>query len=255
MLVNRNGHRRDGAITFEEKGHVYTVIDSQGNKINPMSTTTLIHSLFPHFNAKAIIEKMFRSGSAQKNYPGMTGEEIEVAWKKNGEESSSLGTRMHNDIECFINGEEVSNDTIEYSYFQRFWRDLTERYPDLTPYRTEWMIYDEVAKVSGSIDFVLSTKQGDLVLVDWKRSKEIKTANRYEHGYGPLDQLDNCNYNHYLLQLNVYRHMLETSYDKRVIFMMLVVIHPNAEGYECIVIPRREDLISKLWSHRLSTLK
>lgn len=254
MLAKVNAHPRDTAITFQEEGHIYTLTDVNGNKVNPISTTTLIHSLFPHFDADVVIDRMFKSGTAQQRYPGMTKEEIKVKWKKNGEEASSLGTTMHNDIEDFLNGKNVVNDTVEYGYFQRFWQQFTTKYPTFRPYRTEWLIYDEFAKVSGSIDFTVATNSGDLVLIDWKRSKEIKMKNRYEKGRGIFCSLDHCNYNHYMLQLNVYRHILETRYGQRVIFMMLVVMHPNQDSYECIIVPRQEGLINELWRHRHSNI-
>ena len=38
---------------------------------------------------------------------------------------------------------------------------------------------------------------------------------------------------HYCLQLNFYRHILMTKYNKKVVGMMLVILHPNQETYLC----------------------
>ena len=43
--------------------------------------------------------------------------------------------------------------------------------------------------------------------------------------YTPFENLDDCNYNH----LNFHRHILETLYGKKVVGIMLVVLHPNGE--------------------------
>ena len=36
---------------------------------------------------------------------------------------------------------------------------------------------------------------------------------------------------HYSIQLNCYRHILETHYDKTIIGMYLLIMHPNNETY------------------------
>ena len=50
----------------------------------------------------------------------MTPQQIKDAWKQNGYKAARAGTLMHNDIECYYNNVDVSNDSIEYKYFQDF---------------------------------------------------------------------------------------------------------------------------------------
>jgi hypothetical protein len=72
---------------------------------------------------------------------------------------------------------------------------------------------------------------GKYVIYDWKRSKEIKTENRFESGYGPVSHLPHCNYWHYTLQLNVYKWFLETYYGLEVADLYLVILHPDNGNY------------------------
>ena len=68
-LQKKNGHPRDAHITFEEEGHAYTIDGST----DFTSVTTWIHSLFPHFDADKIIEKMMASPKwPNSKYFGMT---------------------------------------------------------------------------------------------------------------------------------------------------------------------------------------
>jgi len=60
-------------------------------------------------------------------------------------------------------------DTIEYKYFLNFIKDHSH----LTPYRSEWMIYDEHRKIAGSIDMVFMNEDNTLSIYDWKRCKSI----------------------------------------------------------------------------------
>jgi ATP-dependent exoDNAse (exonuclease V) beta subunit len=141
---------------------------------------------------------------------------------------------MHADIEYFLNNEPPRNpDSLEFNYFLSFWNDFKLKYPTFYPYRTEWLVYDEEQEIAGSIDCVLSDNEGRIMILDWKRSKKIDKTNNFEKGFAPFQDMDNCNYCHYSLQLNFYRHVLETKYNKNVIFMMLVILHPNQKTYVC----------------------
>ena len=72
---------------------------------------------------------------------------------------------------------------------------------------------------------------GTLVLVDWKRSKGL--AGKYHSPYGVmnggLNHLPDAQGVHYRLQLNLYRHMLETLYGYRVSRMLVVCCHPELQ--------------------------
>ena len=243
MLSLANRHERDSNITFEEEGHLYTLFSNT----HPTSVTSFIHHYFPQFNADAVIDKMMASKNWSKSkYFGMSKSEISNKWKNDGTTSSSLGTLMHADIERYLNQEQPLNSSnLEFQYFIKFWTDFCQKYPSFRPYRTEWVIYDEDISCAGSIDCVLADNNNNLIILDWKRSKEIKMQNRSEHGFEPFENYDNCNYSHYSLQLNFYRHMLMSKYHYNVVYMMLVVLHPQNETYQCYPVPYIE--LGQIW--------
>jgi hypothetical protein len=244
-LAEINAHHRDAKITFEEEGHKYTV---EGMNKSPTSVTTLIHNNFPVFNADLVITGMMNSSKwKDSKYYGKTREQIKEEWEASGKEASSLGTLMHADIENFFNKEKVLNPgSVEFSYFKLFWDEFQRNHPGFYPYRTEWLVYDEDHGIAGSIDCVLTNASGQLIILDWKRSKEIKMSNRFEKAYGPFCHLDNCNYWQYSLQLNIYRHILETKYNKEILEMHIVVLHPNNEKH--LLFPISKYDIASIWS-------
>lgn len=246
-LSEKNVHPRDKRISFQEEGHIYTI---EGLDEHPISVTTLIHKYFPEFEADKVIDKMMRSAKwAHSKYYGMTKEEIKKKWEDEKNTAAELGTKMHKAIEEYINGQlKETPQTKEFEYFLRFWEDLKALNPDLKPYRTEWLVYDERKKVAGSIDLVLINSKEELIIVDWKRSKEIKTNNPYQSGLYMFSHLDDCNYVHYSIQLNIYRHLLETNYDKKVIGMCLLIFHPNNERYNLYYVNRMQKEIDDLWN-------
>lgn len=250
MLSKVNSHPRDDKITFVEKEHEYFI---QGITDKITSVTTLIHKYFPEFNNDLVINKMMNGKNwKQSPYYGKTPEEIKAQWDENKNIASSMGNKMHKSIEDFINNDITQDEQtleeikVEKGYFHNFWNDFQLKYPHLKPYRTEWMVYDEDIKLAGSIDCVLTDPVGNLVLLDWKRSKKINMNNRFEKGFPPFAEFDNCNYSHYSLQLNFYRHILETKYKRNIIFMMLVIFHPNQSNYKCI--PVNHIPLTDIWS-------
>lgn len=254
LLKDVNKHLRDDRIKFEESTHTYT-IDGQNDYI---SATTLIHSYFPHFNADLVIEKMKNSKNwnADNKYYNMTNDEIKNQWSITGKEASRQGTLMHLNIENYYNGLEFTNgfkDTHEYKLFKEYLKDHEE----YKAYRTEWTIFTTKYKVAGSVDMLyIDPKDSEkLIIADWKRSKEIKFSNKWESGNKPLEHLDNCNFIHYSLQLNLYRMIIEKYYDKKISEMFLVILHPNLQKYQKIIIPKMSKEISDILKNRLLAFK
>ena len=106
-LATKNSHPRDNHISFDEGPHIYT-IDGESDF---MSVTTWNHSQFPHFDADKVIDKMMKSKKwPQNKYFGMTKEQIKLLWSENGKKSSTQGTLMHYQIECFYNDMDVEVD-------------------------------------------------------------------------------------------------------------------------------------------------
>ena len=246
MLSQLHAHSRDSFIIFKEEGHEYTLI---GIDTKPTSVTTLIHKYFTKFDNDRVITKMMASTKwKDSKYFGMTSEQIKQQWKDKSNEAAEAGTFMHKSIENYLNNIVVVNDTVEYQMFLHFWANVQQYYLNWEIYRTEWLIYDNSGKVSGSIDCVLRNKIDPkyIMILDWKRSKEIKVSNHFDKGTGPFANLDDCNFVHYSLQLNIYRHILETCYDKKVTYMMLIVMHPDNKDYQCVSIERMA--IDTIWS-------
>ena len=149
-LAKKNAHERDLRIQFEEASHVYTV---DGDRTF-MSVTTWNHHHFPKFDADKIIRQIISSPKHKTDpaykYYMMTAEQIKLMWDTNRDTASSSGTNMHYDIECYYNQIPVSNDSVEYKYFQNF---VAEN-PQLNAYRTEWTVFHEELKIAGSVDMV-----------------------------------------------------------------------------------------------------
>ena len=187
-------------------------------------------------------------------YYQLSREQIKGMWDEKRDKASLAGTLMHYDIECYYNKMDLNNDSIEYKYFLNFIND----YPNLNPYRTEWMIWDKELKLAGSIDMVYLNDDDTLSIYDWKRCKEIVRNKRFEE-YSItecISHIPNTNFWHYSLQLNVYKYIIEKNYGKKIKELCLVCLHPNNKNksYIKIDVPILEIEINDLMSLRLNHL-
>jgi hypothetical protein len=245
-LANKNRHPRDAHISFKEENHEYTVLGEKGYT----SVTTFVHKHFSHFDNETIINNILSSKRITTDpsykYYGMSKEQILADWETNRNSAAEAGTKLHYDIESYFNLDPQLNESIEYEYFKDFVKD----FPELIPYRTEWTVFYEEYRISGSIDMVFENSDGTIQIYDWKRTKGLE----YE-AFGNKCAITPCishfpdtNFWHYSIQLNMYKRILETKYDKKVTGLYLVCLHPlnSPKTYERVEVPFLDNDISQL---------
>jgi ATP-dependent exoDNAse (exonuclease V) beta subunit len=101
------------------------------------------------------------------------------------------------------------------------------------------MVWQKDIRIAGSIDMVFENEDGTLLIYDWKRCKEILKTTAFNKFAKTecISHLPDTNYWHYCLQLNVYKYILETNYNKRVSGLFLVCLHPNNKNQSYLRIP------------------
>ncbi len=275
VLSSRNLHPRDKNVQFFEEGHKYIILTEPDIKYT--SVTTWNHSHFPKFEADIIIDNMMKSKGWKEGhkYWGLTPEQIKAQWNTNKDAVAGAGTDLHYEIECFNNDKRFQFDytnkelyeiyisdnknnhestAIEWQYFINFVRDN----PHLKPFRTEWTVYHEDVKISGSIDMIYENPDGTLSIYDWKRAKLITRINNFNRFALPAQicHLPDSNFWHYALQLNTYKAILEQKYGKIIKDLFLVRLHPDAEekNYELIKLPDLSTEIKDLFDERKKQL-
>lgn len=251
----KNAHPRDKDVRFVESTHTYYV---KGSSKGIVSTSGFVHAFFPHFDPDTALKAMRKSAKWATNpLNTKTDQEIKAIWSESGKDASGKGTAMHLAIEQHLNGAtdrippEVMK-TPEWKYYMNFYKDI--KY-SLEPYRTEWEVWDEEHKLTGSIDMIFKRKDGDFAIYDWKRSKEIKMENKWDNGLGPMSHLPNTNYWHYTLQLNVYRWFLQKHYGLKVTELAIVIFHPNNTNYQIFNLNILDDEIQDMLEARKLSIK
>jgi hypothetical protein len=287
-LARQNPHPRDQHIHFDEGPHKYTIqgVPNITPETDFTSVTTWVHQHFEHFDAKKVIQGMMRNTKkwndpvANAKYYGKTAEEIEQMWSMAGQDAAAKGTEMHYNIECFYNTPPTTaaetttatatTTTPEMQQFMNFHRDSCDT---LKPYRTEWTVFHEEARIAGSIDMVFETVVGEaeppseirrggaeppaLVIYDWKRCRDITKTNAGNKfaTHPAIEHLPDTNYWHYALQLNIYKYILETKYDKKISDLCLIVLHPESQNYKKVKLPDLQNEVRELFEERIKKFK
>lgn len=255
VLKYKNPHARDARIAFDPIPHKYTIDGNTDPALAFTSVTTWNHAHFEQFDADAIITKMMaaKSWATNQKYRGQTREQIKAGWDMNRDQAAEAGTAMHAEIEMFYNygaldagaaaaaaldAPYTMPDTPELRYFSNFNRTFGKT---LRPYRTEWTVFHEEARLSGSIDMVFENLDprtgeptGTLSIYDWKRCKEIVRSSAFNKwAITPgIEHVPDTNYWHYCLQLNVYKYILQEKYGKTVTELYLVCMHPDNANHD-----------------------
>jgi len=201
-------------LRFTPQDHKYTSIKKEDEQ-DWISVTSFIGNFKQPFEADKIAEKS--SKNRKSKWYGMTPEEIKEAWKAEANRATTLGTWYHNCREADICGLETMErhghtipvfkpmeiEGIKYSPEQKLKDGV---YP-------EHMVYLRSAGLCGQSDLV-EVVDGYVHITDYKTNKEIKTEG-FTNWEGittkmmaPVSHLDDCNLNHYTLQLSLYMYII-----------------------------------------------
>jgi ATP-dependent exoDNAse (exonuclease V) beta subunit len=203
------------AIIFKEDGHSYESIEE--DNIQWLSVTSLVSKFKPKFDKEGQAKKSAKNKNSK--WYGMTVEQIIEAWDNETNRAINLGNFYHNQRESDMldfktierNGTEipiikplVNNDGIKLAPEQKLSDGL---YP-------EHLVYLKSVGICGQAD-VVEIVDGFININDYKTNKEIKEKG-YTNWEGitskmfkPVNHLDDCNLNHYSLQLSIYAYIIK----------------------------------------------
>lgn len=200
------------AIQFTAHDHKYTSIDSEN--IDWLSVTSFVKLFKEPFDQQAIAERS--SKSRKSKWYGMKPEDILKAWNNETVRAVSLGSWYHDQRESeVIMCDNITRSGIALPIIRPLEQDGVKLAPDqnLTDgIYPEHMMYLKSAALCGQADRV-EVIQGVIDLYDYKTNKEIKKESSVWKGiskkmFGPCSHLDDCNFNHYALQLSTYMYIM-----------------------------------------------
>ena len=203
------------SIVFQASDHSYKSINDS-DKINWVSVTTLVSHFKKPFDAKAVAAKVTKS--KRSKWFGIDPIAIEAIWNAESDRAMTLGTFYHNQREsdiCALASMEREGLVVPIfppSGESNGIRVAPLQKLDIGVY-PEHMVYLKSAGICGQSDFV-EVINNKVNIIDYKTNKEIKKES-YKNWEGvseklsfPLSHLDDCNFNHYALQLSIYMYII-----------------------------------------------
>lgn len=212
-------------IFFEEESHIYT------NSLNTnfKSCTAFVDEFCPKPDWDAILKR-------KSEKTGEATEVIKARWDAAGEYARTLGTEIHSVMENIWKHKNYPGNIAKMKEYDGMIKDFYERketciklYNKMKniwePIVNEFIVYDVDNCITGTVDFLAYNKKTEKIdLIDWKTSKEFKQENRREKMLKPFDKFDDCNINHYSLQLSLYKYMIEKKTNLKIDKMILFQI-------------------------------
>lgn len=183
----------------------------------------------------------------------------------------------HPAVQSYLSDLLLNPDTLEFQQFECWLRNN----PELSPFRSEWSIYDEDSEVAGQIDSLWFDESAAscIVMADWKRARELLTPSlevqkrqsfgekgilkcKFAQMRGPCADLYNCSYSHYYIQQNLYADFLRRKYEIEANRLLLVQCHPNLgdspQSYNAVALtidPKlSRDVMAAFWAGWVHTL-
>lgn len=206
-------------IYFDQKYHVY--FDEFGFRY--LSGTQFVKRYKQPFDDEAMAIKC--SHNPNSKWYDIDPALIMQAWRKSANSACELGTEIHNYIETGKKSKEI---LAPYKQAKNALNYATRLYGEP---RKEVIVFSPRHLIAGTIDALF-----DSAIVDWKTNAEIKQKNPFQKMLTPFDELDDCNFNHYALQLNLYRYIVELDYGMDIKTMQ--IFHIQMDKFTCLDIPR-----------------
>jgi len=202
-------------IAFEELNHKYVSINPS-ETLDWISATTLIAKFKQPFDGKKTSERS--SKNPKSKWYGMAPERIREIWAAEANRATTLGTWYHlmreqTLLECKYIERHGKQLPVIKSITDSLGRKIAPSQKLNDGIYPEHMMYLKTESVCGQGDLV-EVANGIVDIADYKTNKEIKLES-YVNWEGisqkmryVLSHMDDCNANHYALQLSLYMYMV-----------------------------------------------
>jgi hypothetical protein len=164
-----------------------------------------MHEFFPKFDVESISKIC-----AEKE--GIDQKEIKDRWQHISKVASHKGKNVHELAENYIISGKVPKilDEEEEKYFFRVKQKIDRMLQEYELVSAERILFSKKLGIAGTADLIMRGKNDNsLYIFDWKTSNSIAFTNPQQRAYPPIENLDDCNFNHYSVQLNIYKRLIE----------------------------------------------
>lgn len=264
--------KQNGNVAFNNDEHCYWNVNDNKKYI---SVTTLIHRFTQPFdkefwsaykaleklipkeswpmekksllNTKMIDKEILTLYNISENDFNKTQQDILDAWDEENRKSCERGTKIHEELENSFYKEAHDISLQKFGIGGKFEckKDYSELDLEYGIY-PEYLIYresdDGILRIAGQVDLIIKSGN-EITIVDHKTNKKIEqksgfntsTRSNVKMKY-PLNNLMDCNFYHYTMQLSTYAWMLQ-KINPNFVIKDLILNHYDHDGkntlYHC----------------------
>lgn len=264
--------KQNGNVAFDNESHTYWNLEDDRRYI---SVTTLIHKYTQEFdkefwsaykalekllpkeswdiekksllNTKKFHKEILDTYNISESEFNKVQQDILDAWDEENRKSCERGTKIHEEIEhsFYDNPKDISLQKFGLGGKFECKKDYSELDLEYGVY-PEYLIYresdDGILRIAGQVDLIV--KQGnEIIIIDHKTNKKIEQKSGFDSTTKsntkmkfPLNNLMDCNFYHYTLQLSTYAWMLQKIHPEFII-KDLILNHYDHKGnntlYHC----------------------
>ena len=211
-IINNND------IRLDLDKHEYSLIDD--STISFTSVTTFVNSFFEPFDEEKVSNHLVNN---VPKYYGETPASLIEKWNL----ARKHGTDVHLEIENWIKDGTSPKD--QKSIAAKKWIEGYVARPNIKTF-SEVIVYSKELRIAGTMDVLMLNKDSEEhVIIDWKTSRRIdKNSFKGKKGIKKeTSDIEDCNYNHYALQLSLYRFLLEEYYNINVTRQLVAHLKDN----------------------------
>ena len=284
--------KQNGNIAFSENQHVYWDVTDPSKKFT--SVTTIIEKFGQPFDKefwsayKALqelltpdawaIEKksllaskkfdkaLLQVHNISENDFNRAQQNILDSWAEENRKSCERGTKIHADLENSFYKKKKNIDISKYQIGGVF--ECRKDYTDLdleNAVYPEYLIHritpDGELCIAGQIDLLVK-KGNHIIIGDWKTNKKIDTKSFFDGRTKstikmkfPLNNLDDCNYYHYALQLSTYAWMMQKLNPDFIIDDLVLVHFDHSDNMTVYHLPYLKTEVEKMLAFYKKELK
>lgn len=264
--------KQNGNVAFNNESHTYWNLDNNERYI---SVTTLIHRYTQEFdkefwsaykalekllpkeswdiekksllNTKKFNKEILDTYNISETEFNKTQQDILDAWDEENRKSCERGTKIHEEIEhsFYDNPKDISLQKFGLGGKFECKKDYSELDLEYGVY-PEYLIYresdDGILRIAGQVDLIVK-QENEITIIDHKTNKKIDQKSGFDSTTKsnakmkfPLNNLMDCNFYHYTLQLSTYAWMLQ-KINPNFVIKDLILNHYDHKGnntlYHC----------------------
>ena len=221
-------------VVFNKENHTYKNPETNRPYISVSKLLSLYKEPFDsafHAERKALKE-------------GVTKDEILSKWDKMTKDACDKGQNIHSILENYIKTGVIEDNVLIEKLNEVFNKSSYKNV------RTEYLVYSDEYEVAGTSDIICDVDSDTFDVYDFKTNKKFT----FDNGYGkylkpPLNNLQQCHYNDYSIQLSLYAYLYSALTNKKV--RKICILYHNGKEFKSYPTPYLHWEVSVLLKHYL----